>query len=136
MKIIAIIAGFAVLGLSATAKAADEQPIFVSLIRLIAAPQEYAGKRVAITGFLHIEFEGDGIYLHRDDYEHSQSKNGLWVAVSGESAKQLRAATDRYVLLEGTFNPDLHGHLGLWSGTIAQITRVQIWSEGPSRRKK
>jgi hypothetical protein len=136
MKIIAIIAWIAVLGLPATAKVADEQPIFVSLIRLIAAPQEYAGRRVAIVGFLHLEFEGDGIYLHRDDYEHSQTKNGLWVVVSGESAKQLRAAADQYVLLEGTFIPDRHGHMGLWSGTLAQITRAQVWKEGPAGRKK
>ncbi len=35
-----------------------------------------------------MEFEGNAIYLHRDNYEHSILKNGLWVEASEDMAKR------------------------------------------------
>jgi len=46
----------------------DNGPEDVSLIQLIANPQAYDGKTVRITGFLHLEFEGNAIYLHNEDF--------------------------------------------------------------------
>ena len=34
----------------------------ISLIRLIATPEKYDGKRIQVIGYLHIEFEGTAIY--------------------------------------------------------------------------
>ncbi len=36
-----------------------------SLIRLIATPEKYDGKTIQVIGYLHLEFEGDAIYLIR-----------------------------------------------------------------------
>jgi hypothetical protein len=95
----------------------------VSLIELIANPTQFDGKRVRIIGFLRLEFEGTAIYLSREDFENGITKNGLWV-----STDQLdNTLSNRYVLLEGTFNASNPGHRGLWSGAIEKITRVQKW---------
>lgn len=51
----------------------------VSLIQLIAQPEKFEGKRVRFIGFLRIEFEGNAIYLHREDFDHGITKNGLWL---------------------------------------------------------
>ena len=51
----------------------------VSLIQLIAQPEKFEGTRVRLIGFLRIEFEGNAIYLHREDFDHGIAKNGLWV---------------------------------------------------------
>jgi hypothetical protein len=42
-----------------------------SIIELIANPLKYNNQRVRIIGFLNLEFEGNAIYLHREDFEHS-----------------------------------------------------------------
>ncbi len=97
----------------------------VSLIELIANPEQFDGKPVRIIGYIHREFEGNGIYLHRDDEEQGIYANGLWV----EFANGLEVADcqDRYVLIEGTFDARRRGHMGMWSGTVRDITRCMPW---------
>jgi hypothetical protein len=109
----------------------------VSLIRLIAAPQEYANRVVRVMGYLKIEFEGNAIYLHQEDREHGLYKNGLWLEAPGEMMKELQKLSGRYVLIEGVFEPKNTGHGGLFSGAIIDINRAQAWGtrgEGSTRR--
>ena len=61
-----------------SAKAGD-MPQDVSIIQLIATPEKFDGKFVSLIGFLCIAFEGDSIYLHREDLEKGIPRNGLWV---------------------------------------------------------
>src|SRR5947209_18694060 len=71
----------------------------VSLIQLIANPQAYDGKTVRIIGFLHLEFEGNVIYLHNEDFRYGIEKNGLWIDVpKGMSQEQMKAVNDHYVI--------------------------------------
>ena len=101
--------------------------IGVSLIRLIAAPQEYEKKVVRVIGYLRIEFEGNAIYIHEEDFRRSIPKNGLWLEASREMMLELRKLSDGYVLLEGVFDPKNTGHGGLFSGAIIEINRAQAW---------
>jgi hypothetical protein len=93
----------------------------VSLYELIAKPVEYHGKRVRVLGFAHFEFEGNGLYAHRDDYEQGLTKNGIWLAASNALADSTQ---DKYVLAEGTFNAIMRGHFGMWSGSLLEVTRL------------
>jgi hypothetical protein len=100
----------------------------VSLINLIATPEKYNGRQIRIIGYLNLEFEGNGIYLHKDDYDNGISKNGLWVEMSMDSTRlpEIKKSIKKYVLMEGTF--DLSGgHMGAYSGSIKDITRLEIW---------
>lgn len=54
-----------------------------SLVKLIANPEVYNGKTVQIIGYLNLEFEGNAVYLHREDYENGLTGNGFWVGFSG-----------------------------------------------------
>jgi hypothetical protein len=103
------------------------EPLDVSLVRLIANPEDYDGKIVRVIGFVRLEFEGDAIYLHQDDCRHGIPKNGLWIDVTDEVRKKRKDYDQKYVLLEGTFSAKDRGHFGLWSGSIQKITRCQIW---------
>jgi hypothetical protein len=105
---------------------ADER-LDVSLVRLIANPKDYDGKIVRVIGFVRMEFEGNGIYLHEDDYKHSIYKNGLWIDVTADMQKRKTELDQKYVLIEGTFDARMTGHMGLWSGSIRNITRCQTW---------
>ena len=91
----------------------------ISIIQLLANPAKYDGKRVRVTGYVHFEFEGNGIYLHKEDYEHHMFKNGLWLSSSGTSTKDCQ---DTYALIEGTYHAENTGHMGMWSGSIMEIT--------------
>lgn len=110
--------------------------IDVSLIRLIAAPEAFDGKRVRVHGFVRVEHEGTAVYLHREDFERSLTKNGLWLQANDVVAPGSREAAvqNRYALIEGRFSAKETGHRGLWSGSIRDISRMEPW-EFPDRRK-
>jgi len=99
----------------------------VSLIRLIANPEKYDGKHIKVIGFLNLEFEGDAIYLHKEDYQASISKNGLWVDISRGDFAKYNKCNKKYVILEGVFDAEDTGHMGLFGGAIKNITRVEPW---------
>jgi hypothetical protein len=109
---------------SSRAQAAD--PDEVSMIRIISSPDDWDGRLVRIYGYFVTDFEGTAIYLHADDYENSLYTNGLWVELG-----PIRGLipSDCYVLMEGVFDADEHGHFGLWSGAITGVTRVMAWGD-------
>lgn len=101
----------------------------VSIINLISTPEKYHNKRIQVIGYLNLEFEGNAIYLHKEDYKKSIASNGFWVDFTEESWTNINnfKINKCYVLIEGTFDMDSFGHMGLWSGTIKDITRVVKW---------
>ncbi|MDR7298870.1 hypothetical protein J2X16_004238 [Pelomonas aquatica] len=118
---------FALAGLFVFANIAVAEPIDVSLINLIATPADFDGKQVRVKGFARVEFEGNAIYLHRDDYLYGITKNGIWLDLEKASNKSAASADKRYVLIEGVFSMKEQGHFGMWSGSIKHITRIQPW---------
>ena len=119
----------------------------VSIMQLVANPERYEGKRIQVIGFLRLEFEGNRIYLHREDYEQGIPQNGLAVQLpSAITNEQTNAVNMHYVICLGTFVAAPRGHSELWSGSIKDIERLQVWpghaanhqassgSESPSSR--
>ena len=91
------------------------------MLQLIARPYDFDNEYVRVFGFYRSEFEGTSIYFHREDYEQAMSKNGLWVTQDD------RELDLKYVLIEGRFNAKRQGHMGLWSGEIDEVKRMQAW---------
>jgi hypothetical protein len=108
----------------------NEVPVDVSLIQVIANPETFDGKLVRVIGFLRLEFEGNALYFHREDYENGLLRNGIWVEATPEITRDRKTLNMNYVLLEGVFNAKDRGHMGMWSGSIRQIRRTEIWREG------
>ena len=104
------------------------EPQDVSLIRLIANPETFDGKRVRVIAFLHLEFEGNALYVSRADSENNVTKNGVWIDVPEPVRKDALQYSDRYVLVEGVFSAKDHGHRGLFSGALGKISRVEVWT--------
>ena len=105
-----------------------QEPADVTLVQLIANPDRFDGKLIRVIGFLRLEFEGDVLYLHREDYENAILGNGIWVSVTPAVAKQKATLNMNYVLLEGVFSSGDRGHMGMWSGAIKQIRRAELWA--------
>jgi len=111
----------------------ESQATDASIIQLVANPERYHGKFVRVIGFVHLEFEGNAIYLHREDFENGLDKNSLWLSVADEIRKESAKYNDKYVLVEGTFNSQNRGHMGINSGAIENIRRLQVWASERGR---
>lgn len=101
----------------------------VSLVKLIANPEKYNGKRIQVIGYLHLEFEGNAIYLHEEDFKRRISANSFWVEFSSKLTKKrdLNKFNDKYVIIIGTFNVNEKGHMGMFGGTLDDIVRLDLW---------
>ena len=101
----------------------------ISIIRLIATPEKYQDKQIQIEGYLNLEFEGDAIYLHKEDRDKGLTRNGFWVSFSDKLDKtEIQKLNHSYVLIEGTFDMNSRGHMGLFGGEIKNITRIVKWN--------
>jgi hypothetical protein len=114
---------------------ADQSVERVSLISLIANPDKYDGKRVRAIGAFRLEFEGNAFCLHKEDLVQRIYENCVWVEpdlkVLGTDYKTLSQLNGEYVLFEGTFHKDDHGHRGLFSGAITGIWRAASLPPSP-----
>jgi hypothetical protein len=112
---------------SASVNAEDPVPLVssVSMIELLANPPKFDGKVVMVKGFLRLEFEGNGLYLHKEDFDQSLTENALWVNVGNISPETARSVSDKYVLLVGKFDAHGHGHMGLFGGEIGSVSRLE-----------
>jgi hypothetical protein len=101
----------------------------VSLISLIANPEKYNGQKIRAIGYLHLEFEGNGLYLHKEDYDHGIGKNAIWVDINTKHSKvsDLKKYSNHYVLIEGMFDSKNNGHEAMNSGSLKNVTRLEIW---------
>jgi hypothetical protein len=103
---------------------ADQNAVSVSLVTLIANPDRYEGKVVRVVGFVQLEFEGNAIYLHEEDFRRAISDNGLWLDVP-KNFRGYQAGS--YAIVEGIFTSRQRGHMGMFSGEITHVTRLEPW---------
>jgi len=118
-------------------EAAEQRPkeisYNVSIIRLIASPEKYDGKRVAVRGFLRLEFEGDALYLHREDYERGLVTNSVRIILSESQMNALKKYDRQYVAVSGIFSRcDETRFVCPYSGHIDDIgNRITFWPLRP-----
>lgn len=105
----------------------------VSMIQLIANPHSYEGKRIRLIAFLNLEFEGNALYLHREDFEHAIPNNAIWISLTDRQEQTSGKLSGGYVLVEGVFNAEDRGHFGMFSGSIEKVTRLSAWRNRPKR---
>lgn len=109
----------------------EEPAEIISMISLIANPEKYHGKILRVFGYLNLEFEGNAIYLHKEDCEVMNPSNGLWVDTENNSRIFNKKTYDKYdhkyVFIQGTFDMNIKGHFGMWSGSIRNITSVDVY---------
>jgi len=102
-----------------------EEPLDVSMINLIATPNNFDGKLVRVSGYLNIEFESMELYLHKEDCVQGLTKNGVWLGLDREARRKFDSMKLHYVLVEGVVDSTHFGHMGATSATLTKIQRVQ-----------
>ncbi|WP_027387978.1 hypothetical protein [Chryseobacterium gregarium] len=102
----------------------------ISMLRLIVTPEKYHNKTVQIIGYLNLEFEGNAIYFHQEDYEKGSSRNGMWVDFSEDLVHKidLKKYNKKYVIIVGKFDMNSKGHMGMFGGSIKNISRLDEWN--------
>jgi len=107
--------------------AATEKAETVSIVQLIATPEKYEDKLITIRGFVHLEFESNAIYLHKEDYEQSLYSNGLWL--NARECKRIggQAFDTGYAWVTARFTAKRHGHMGLWPGELQDVQDCSGW---------
>jgi len=101
----------------------------VSMIRLLAHPEQYDGKHVRVIGFLNLDWESDALYLHKEDYLTSIYQNSLWVHVNQFRLKNAAECDRKYVAIEGVFDAKDYGHENLWAGALRDIASLELWHQ-------
>jgi hypothetical protein len=109
------------------ARARKAQPLFVSMVALLASPQKYDGKLIRVIGVLGIQFESNALYLHEEDYEYGITKNSFFVRFTEEQEKQFRALDKKHVIVEGMFSANGPEAREMTSGAIFDIYRLEKW---------
>ena len=102
-------------------------PLGVGMVALIAVPERYDGRLVRTIGFLCVEFEGNALYLHEEDYRHGLTENSFALRLSKSQSQQFKHLSLKYVLIEGTVDAKGLEHGDEWSGAIGNITRLEAW---------
>lgn len=94
----------------------------VSLVRILANPEAMDGQAVSVGGYMHLEFEGDQLCLHRDDVEQMIVTNCVWLSLPRRD--EALSLNDRYVGVQGVVNAKSRGHMGLFQATIQGVTSL------------
>lgn len=90
---------------------------------LLKNPKKFDGKRVRLTGYYHDEFEGSNFGPNkRAGYKESVWLNG---DSSFATAADVKRPNDTFITVDGTFNIGPGGHMGLWPGDVARVTRIK-----------
>src|SRR5258708_4551063 len=123
----------------AVEKVAKEEPAEATLLRILASPEKYHKRSVSVRGYLHVKFEDQAVYFSKDDADHLNSENALWIELSkdckleswrshirnSENSPEPKYFDGRSVTINGDFDKTRSGHLGAFAGTLTKITRIQ-----------
>ena len=104
----------------------SQADVTVSLIQLIANPEKYDGEHFGIIGFLRLEFEGNRLYLHEEDYKNALRDNSVGLDVTRKQRQEFEDRNMHYVLVAGTFKAGKRGSSQA-NGAMADIRSITIW---------
>ncbi len=116
---------------SAGVCAQEQRP---SLLQVLAAPERYDGKTVALIGYCSAEFENVAIYLQADDSRNAHFPNGVWLDVDDllyAGSKPVKGSCR----VSGTYSATRKGHMSYFTGTLTKVQRYEKWPP-PQKRGK
>jgi hypothetical protein len=91
----------------------------VSIVQLLANPKSYHGRLIRVDGYVNLEFEGNAIYLHKEDFDFHMTSNSFWLNAAKCIGPDKKPFTTGYASVIGTFDSTDNGHLGQWPGAIS-----------------
>ena len=110
-------------------------PVPVSMISLIANPDDYEGQIIQISGVLSLEFENQALYLSSEAKDTLSTENAIWLEFSKDiellsepgsmDTPQNKAFFhNRFVMIKGVFVRNNKGHMSAYGGTLTNVSRI------------
>ena len=96
----------------------------MSIVTLLAQADSQKTKRVQVQGFLVLDFEGERLYLHKEDYDLQLFMNSVYVALSPDQKIQYKELDKSYVTIEASF----HGRRSteeIFSGSLFNVREIR-----------
>src|ERR1044072_1835706 len=96
-----------------------EDPIWVSIVSLIATPEKYDGKYIRVLGIAYLDSKNfiNAIYLTREDKLKANDVNGVFLYLPAPGPRTDRL-NGRFVVAQGIFRSDEKGHLHKFPGSL------------------
>jgi hypothetical protein len=108
------------------AHAASQAPV-VAMSELIAEPQRFEGQQIRVVGFLRLEFEKNGLYLAREDYNNTVTEHALWLDLKNAQLRSSSKLNHGHVIIEGRFGSPEKARNGKWGGALMQVSSLRMW---------
>lgn len=113
-------------GLATAGSAETGRPEVVPLVRLIALPEQYAGREVITFGLLKIGFKEDLLYMSTDDANNEVIPNGLDLEFTEPSLSRETVGrfSGKVVMVRGRFEPTPNAFGRVSAGILSGISEV------------
>ena len=99
-----------------------ETPVYcISMLQLLSDPIAFDQQNIVVSGFMHLEFEGNALYAYKSDHQNLLFKNAIWLALDNFKKPNFNT---RYATIEGKFTVNKKGHFSLFSGSIVEIKAI------------
>jgi hypothetical protein len=102
----------------------------IPLAEVIARPRHFDGRRIAVTGFVRLQFEGDAVYVTEEDFKRGRIQNRVWLDVPENILARKEDFNWKVALIVGVYNAKHKGHMSAFSGSIEQIERFELIGTG------
>jgi hypothetical protein len=110
------------------APAFSREPLPVSILQLLANPQEYDRKLVCVVGYLSLG-EQRVLYLHHEDAYVGDAANAISIRPTQRMLWRRHELNHKYVVVVGTFRAGRAGSpVWFMVGGIRGIKRCSVWS--------
>jgi hypothetical protein len=106
-----------------------QQAISVSMLQLIATPEQFNGKLISVIGFVTLDKEGDLLFAHQEDAVHWILGNAIQVAETKQMFADREKLDQKYVKIIGIFRASDRHRIPFYSGTIEEIGSCDLWSD-------
>lgn len=100
---------------------------------LIARPNDFSGKQVAVIGVASWGVERTALFASEFDFIHTVLPNSLWLDVDGKLLHEMRAVHGRVVEVAATYAlPDE----SMRSGSLRDVESIATWSGSEAKRRR
>jgi len=101
----------------------------VSLIRLIANPQAFDGRRIKVTGYIaHNGLDSSvGVYVSELDGNNFVISNSIDLNIEDS---QIKRALGKYAILEGTYRAPKGQLADYVEGKLEHVSVIKTWNSG------
>lgn len=112
--------------ISSTQTTADDaaHALPTSIVTLLAEPVSKSAQKVQVSGFLVLDFEGQALYLHKEDYQEGLMRNAIRLSLTPEQEKQYKDMAGSYVTIEASFLKRRNSE-DIFTGSLFNVRQIR-----------